>query len=438
MGQNVLKNPFSGGSSLPDYGAADDGKALMVQVDGSVAWELPPGAAGGEATTFEVLDGHGDVGSGADQVAVGNHDHSGVYEPADATILKEADIGTGASEVAAGDHTHANLHSHTNKTTLDAIPDHSGASDGQIIAVQADGSLAFEDQTGAGGGEATTFEVLDSNGDVGTGSAQVAQGDHSHDATYAPIAKGVTNGDSHDHSGGDGAQIAHTSLGSVGADDHHNRQHALGAVADHTSATLAQLNALVSDATLDDSSDSRTPSSHGNEAHASTFITSGGVTYENLNANSDIGLGASQVPEGDKVLALAGGTMGGNLNLADNDLVRANLKDTSHETQSVSSSSGSLSIDLTNGNVATTTLTENVTSFSVSNWPASGDYGELLIILTQDSTARTVDWSGAGTSVDYHTSDGNAPDISTTDEVYAVLLFTMDAGSNVHIMASKQ
>lgn len=32
------------------------------------------------------------------------------------------------------------------------------------------------------------------------------------DARYAPIAKGVTNGDSHDHNGGDGAQIAYSSL----------------------------------------------------------------------------------------------------------------------------------------------------------------------------------------------------------------------------------
>jgi hypothetical protein len=32
------------------------------------------------------------------------------------------------------------------------------------------------------------------------------------DAAYAPIAKGVTNGDTHDHSGGDGAQVAYSSL----------------------------------------------------------------------------------------------------------------------------------------------------------------------------------------------------------------------------------
>jgi hypothetical protein len=38
--------------------------------------------------------------------------------------------------------------------------------------------------------------------------------------TYAPIAKGVTNGDSHDHSGGDGAQIDHGGLAGLADDDH--------------------------------------------------------------------------------------------------------------------------------------------------------------------------------------------------------------------------
>lgn len=38
--------------------------------------------------------------------------------------------------------------------------------------------------------------------------------------TYAPITKGVTNGDSHDHSGGDGGQIAHTALSGIGTNTH--------------------------------------------------------------------------------------------------------------------------------------------------------------------------------------------------------------------------
>jgi len=39
-------------------------------------------------------------------------------------------------------------------------------------------------------------------------------------AECAPAASGVTNGDSHDHSGGDGAQIDHGSLGGRADDDH--------------------------------------------------------------------------------------------------------------------------------------------------------------------------------------------------------------------------
>jgi hypothetical protein len=44
-----------------------------------------------------------------------------------------------------------------------------------------------------------------------------AASDHNHAATYAPIAKGVTNGDTHDHSGGDGAQIDYATLSGLPA-----------------------------------------------------------------------------------------------------------------------------------------------------------------------------------------------------------------------------
>lgn len=46
-------------------------------------------------------------------------------------------------------------------------------------------------------------------------------------------------------------------------------------------------------------SDARAPTSHNNTAHTETYITASGVTYENLNANSDIGTGAGQVAAGD-------------------------------------------------------------------------------------------------------------------------------------------
>lgn len=65
---------------------------------------------------------------------------------------------------------------------------------------------------------------------------------HHHDATYAPIAQGVTNGDSHDHNGGDGAQIAYAglsglpTLGSAAAADT-SAFEASGAVSTHAALT---------------------------------------------------------------------------------------------------------------------------------------------------------------------------------------------------------
>jgi hypothetical protein len=64
----------------------------------------------------------------------------------------------------------------------------------------------------------------------------------------------------------------------------------------HTLGTGANQACAGSDARL---SDARTPTSHGNEKHGSTFITEAGVTFEALNTNGDIGSGSSQVPAGD-------------------------------------------------------------------------------------------------------------------------------------------
>jgi hypothetical protein len=51
---------------------------------------------------------------------------------------------------------------------------------------------------------------------------------------FAPIAKGVTNGDSHDHSGGDGAQIDHASVSGAGTNSHATIDTHLGAANPHT------------------------------------------------------------------------------------------------------------------------------------------------------------------------------------------------------------
>lgn len=56
---------------------------------------------------------------------------------------------------------------------------------------------------------------------IGDGSGTVTfSNDTTNASTYAAAAKGVTNGDSHDHSGGDGAQIDHGGLAGLSDDDH--------------------------------------------------------------------------------------------------------------------------------------------------------------------------------------------------------------------------
>ena len=66
--------------------------------------------------------------------AVGDHDHDGIYEPADETILKAADIGTGPGTVAAGDHHHGG----------DAASLGSGAaSPGQVLTAGGSGGASW-------------------------------------------------------------------------------------------------------------------------------------------------------------------------------------------------------------------------------------------------------------------------------------------------------
>jgi hypothetical protein len=66
-------------------------------------------------------------------------------------------------------------------------------------------------------------------------------------------------------------------------------------------------------------SDARPPSSHNNTYHSETYITSAGVTYANLNGNSSVGTGATQVAQGNhshSYLPLTGGQLTGTLSIS--------------------------------------------------------------------------------------------------------------------------
>ena len=148
----------------------------------------------GDGTTAWIsLAYHHDPDLAATYAAIA-HTHSGVYEPADATLLKQADVDdTPVNGVTTAPVSSNWAYDHAALSTAHGI-----SSFGATLVDDADAATA--------------------RGTLGLGTAAVAAtGDfatasHDHAATYAPLAKGVTNGDSHDHSGGDGGQIAYSTL----------------------------------------------------------------------------------------------------------------------------------------------------------------------------------------------------------------------------------
>lgn len=194
-----------------------------------------------------------------------SHDHSGVYEASGAvsthaavtssvhgittfgaSLVDDADAGTArntlglgtAATTAATDYATA-AHNHTGTydpagTASSAVSSHEGAADphpGYALESSLGGAALLSVGTTAGtvaAGDDARF----STGTTGDAFASSHPGGNQHidwtadqgatnlhagnipdlSGTYAVTAKGVTNGDSHDHSGGDGAQIAYSGL----------------------------------------------------------------------------------------------------------------------------------------------------------------------------------------------------------------------------------
>lgn len=85
-----------------------------------------------------------------------------------------------------------------------------------------------------GGSTPSSLTVKEEDGSPSVSSVteiQVTNGTLTNDSTgvvslaYAPSTQGVTNGNSHDHAGGDGAQVDHGGLGGLSDDDHTNYVH---------------------------------------------------------------------------------------------------------------------------------------------------------------------------------------------------------------------
>jgi hypothetical protein len=92
---------------------------------------------------------------------------------------------------------------------------------------------------------------------------------------------------------------------------------------------------------------------------------------------------------------------------------------------SPSISSGSLTLDLNNGNIFNVNLNSNITSMTISNPPPSQFVGNFTIIFTADGNSRGVIWSP------YIKWSGNAPTLTSTNGKRDIFNFiTYDGGTN--------
>ena len=103
---------------------------------------------------------------------------------------------------------------------------------------------------------------------------------------------------------------------------------------------------------------------------------------------------------------------------------RAEIKDYSETKTAPSSASNVLTLDIVNGNVFSTLLTENVTTFNFNNPSPSGKACSFTWVMTQHSAAVTVTWPAA-----VKWDSGTAPTITANNGIYVFTFMTYDAGT---------
>lgn len=121
-------------------------------------------------------------------------------------------------------------------------------------------------------------------------------------------------------------------------------------------------------------------------------------------------------------------SLGGNLACGDNDVERPILKDYAIEHATGSISSGAITFDFETANSYKVTLSENITSITISNPPPTGHVGQMRIVFLQDGTGS---WTVGGWPAAVKWPGGTAPTVTTTATTgrTKVILETDDAGT---------
>lgn len=127
--------------------------------------------------------------------------------------------------------------------------------------------------------------------------------------------------------------------------------------------------------------------------------------------------------------------LGGDLDGQDYVQSATHFKDVGEVAYSLGNINGAVAVDYRNGGVQYGTLTGNITSLTVSNWPPSGKAASLTLELTQDGTgSRTISLAAA-----YKTENGAGITLSTAASSRDKLrLETRDAGTTIDAFLNRK
>lgn len=95
---------------------------------------------------------------------------------------------------------------------------------------------------------------------------------------------------------------------------------------------------------------------------------------------------------------------------------------------------GTLVLDYSISNVFAVALNANITTLTLSNWPATGVVGAMVIIFTADGTARTISWPAA---VKWPFAVAPTP-TSTNTKVDIYTLITYNGGTTIYGLITGQ
>ena len=185
----------------------------------------------------------------------------------------------------------------------------------------------------------------------------------------------------------------------------------------------------------------------GNATTAATLQTARNINGVSFNGSADItvtaaagtltgttlasGVTASSLTSVGTLTAL---TMGGTVSMADNVISRPRFTDYAETYTTPAISSGTLTLNLENGNVFRTTRNANITTLTISNPAATGNACSFTLIFDANGTSYTITWP---TAVKW--PGGTSPTITTTSGRSDMFVFyTNNAGTTWYAMTAAQ